>query len=39
MVWAMILQSYSYIVYGIGNVSEPKDLKLVTGVSLFPWLK
>ncbi len=37
--WSMILQSYSFLVYGIGQVTEPKNLLKVTGVSMYPWLK
>lgn len=37
-IWAQYLQSYKFIVYGYGNITDPQGLKLVTGVSLYPWL-
>jgi hypothetical protein len=36
--WRMILQSYTALVYGVGSVSDPEQLKLMSGVSLYPWV-
>jgi hypothetical protein len=27
------------MLYGIGSMSDPQNLKSIIGVSLFPWLK
>lgn len=37
-IWVQYLQSYKSIVYGEGAVTNPQNLKSITGVSLYPWL-
>jgi hypothetical protein len=27
------------MIYGVGNLFNPNDLKAIVGVSLYPWLK
>lgn len=36
--WNLILQSYTAVVYGLGEVCDPKQLKMLDGVSLYPWI-
>ena len=38
-VWSPYLKSYGALVYGVGELAHPQELRLVIGVSLFPWLK
>ena len=38
-VWSPYLKSYCALVYGVGELAHPQELRLITGVSLFPWLK
>lgn len=38
-IWSPYLSSYSAMVYGIGSLCNPRDVKSIVGVSLFPWLK
>lgn len=38
-IWSPYLSSYSAVVYGIGSLCNPQDVKSIVGVSLFPWLK
>jgi len=37
--WSNILQSYSFIVYGVGQVTDSQNIKVVAGLSLYPWLR
>lgn len=36
--WRLILQSYTAAVYGLGQVCPINDLKMLTGISLSPWI-
>lgn len=37
--WSPYLAAYSWIIYGVGGLSNLQTIKNVVGVSLFPWLK
>jgi hypothetical protein len=37
--WGLILQSYTAVVYGLGEVCEIQNLKMLNGVSLYPWIE
>lgn len=37
--WRLILQSYTAAVYGLGQVCPINDLKMLTGISLSPWIE
>jgi hypothetical protein len=37
-IWAQYLESYKAIVYGSGTATNTQNLKIITGVSLYPWL-
>lgn len=37
--WKLILQSYTSVAYGIGQVCPVSDLKMLTGISLLPWIE
>jgi hypothetical protein len=39
MIWTPYLSSYSCMVYDVGNLSNPSEIRSILGVSLFPWLK
>lgn len=37
--WSLIIQSYASVIYGIGEVCNPLDLKMQSGISLYPWIE
>jgi hypothetical protein len=37
--WGFILQSYAAVVYGLGEVCDIQNLKMLNGVSLYPWIE
>ena len=38
-VWNPYLKSYCSLMFGVGELVHPKELKLIVGLSLYPWLK
>jgi hypothetical protein len=36
--WGLILQSYTALVYGCGSLCDIRALKMLNGVSLYPWI-
>lgn len=36
--WVNILQSYVYVCYQIGSVCDTGNIRVVPGLSLYPWL-
>lgn len=37
--WTQYLLTYTFMSFGQGQVTDPQNLKSITGISLFPWLK
>lgn len=36
--WELIIQSYAFVVYGMGSICDTRDLKMQSGISLYPWI-
>lgn len=37
--WALILESYTSFIYGVGQICDLGQLKMLNGVSLYPWIE
>lgn len=38
-IWTPYLSAYSWVVFGVGGLTDIHSIKSIVGVSLYPWLK